>query len=365
MVEPSYVPVLPTTRAAQAAFCHLGVRARQRIAPLWTVIPRIGPERIRGTRPVPDPDTDPAELRRWLAPRMNSLTDAMTDAAGWVDTVHVEALLEGSATALWHLATKSSLRLVTGPERDPQQQRYIADLAFVSGRGLGIRVLLDGPPDEAEATELRSLIERLRQPPAQLDLILDVGLVVDPRESGRTALTAVDLLAPLIPWRTVVLASGAFPRTFEGHCTQPFRVLARHDWQLYRSVCAARPGLPRKVTYGDYSVEHACSGNIAPARHPGPGWGVLRYTTPESFLLARAPTRGRDHVIRARTTARWIVEGGAFRGDDGAGPSAGERWLRSCAYGDGPRGSGNAEKWIQVGHNQHMHFAVRQLGGTG
>ncbi|QIY53839.1 hypothetical protein HEP86_04235 [Streptomyces sp. RPA4-5] len=365
MVEPSYVPVLPTTRAAQAAFRHLDVRARRRIAPLWTVIPRIGPERVRGTRPAPDPDTDPAELRRWLVPRMNSLTEVMADAAGWIDAAHVEALLEGSATALWHLATKSRLRLVTGPERDPQQQRYIADLAFLSGRGLGIRVLLDGPPDEAEATELRSLVERLGQPPDQLDLILDVGLVVDPLASGETALIALDLLAPLIPWRTVVLAAGAFPRTFEDHHTQPFRVLARHDWQLYRSVCAARPGLPRRVTYGDYSVEHASSANIAPAQHRGPGWGLLRYTTPESFLLARAPTRGRDHVVRARATARRIVEGGAFRGDGGTGPSAGERWLHSCAYGDGPRGSGNAETWIQAGHNQHMHFAMSQLGATG
>lgn len=85
MVEPSYVPVLPTTRAAQAAFRHLDVRARRRIAPMWTVI---------------------------------------------------------------HLATKSRLRLVTGPERDPQQQRYIADLAFLSGRGPGIRVLLDVLTDD-------------------------------------------------------------------------------------------------------------------------------------------------------------------------------------------------------------------------
>ncbi|WP_405844966.1 beta family protein [Streptomyces platensis] len=110
------------------------------------------------------------------------------------------------------------------------------DLAFLSSRGLGIRILLDGPPDEAEATELRSLIERLRQPPAQHDLILDVGLVVDPLASGETALITLDMLAPPIPWRTVVLAAGAFPRTFEDHRTQPFRVLARHDWQLYEPV---------------------------------------------------------------------------------------------------------------------------------
>ncbi|MGY5126474.1 beta family protein [Streptomyces nigrescens] len=365
MVEPSYVPVLPTTRAAQSAFSHLDIRVRRRIAPLWTVVPRVGPERIRGTRPAPDPDTDPTELRRWLLPRMNSLVDVMADAGGWVDAAHVECLLEPSATSLWHLATKSSLRLVTGPERDPNQQRYIADLAFLSGRGLGIRVLLDGPPDEAHAAELLSLVERLRQPPDLLDLILDVGPVVDPLGSGRTAVLALDLLAPLVPWRTVVLASGAFPRTLEDLNTQPFRVMERHDWQLYRSVRAARPDFPRKVTYGDYSVEHVCSANLAPARHPGPGWGLLRYTTAESFLLARAPTRGPGHVSRARATARWIVEGGSFRGVDGAGPSAGEQWLHSCAYGDGPRGSGNAEKWIQAGHNQHMAFAVSQLAAAG
>ncbi|MGW2416321.1 beta family protein [Streptomyces tubercidicus] len=345
MVEPSYVPVLPTTRAARLAFSHLDARVRRRIAPLWTVVPRVGPERIRGTRPIPDPDTDPAELRSWLMPRMNSLIEVMADAQGWVDTAHVEGLLEASATSLWQLATKSSLRLVTGPERDPSQQRYIADLAFLGGRGLGLRVLLDEPPDEAQATELRSLVERLRQPPALLDLILDVGPVLDPLQSGRTALIALDLLAPLLPWRTVVLASGAFPRTSEDAPTQPFRITARHDWHLYRSVRAARPDFPRRLTYGDYSVEHVYRANIAPSRHPdSPAWGLLRYTTAESFLLARAPTRGRNHAFRARATARWIVEGGSFRGVDGTGLSAGDQWLHSCAYGDGPSGCGSPEK---------------------
>ncbi|QXE35649.1 beta family protein [Streptomyces sp. GMY02] len=365
MGEPLYVPVLPTTRAARTAYTRLDRRVRQRIAPLWTVVPRLGPERARGLHPVPDPEAGQVGLHTWLTPRIDGLVAATGDHGGWVDATHVERLVDASATGLWNLMTSSRLRLITGPERDIRHQRHAADLAFLSGRGLGIRVLLDNPPDEPRSTQLLALIERLRLPPSQLDLLLDVGPAHDPVEAGKTALMALDLLGPLVPWRTVVLTSGSFPRVLENLATQPRRIIRRHDWDLYRSVRDARPALSSRVIYGDYSVEHVFSANMAAVRHRGPGWGLLRYTAPDTFLVAQVPTRGPGHVSRARAGARWIVESDSFRAPDGIHGSEGERWLHASAHGDGPDGSGNAEKWMQVGHIQHMNFVVDQLAGLG
>jgi hypothetical protein len=360
MVEPIYVPVLPTRRDAWHAYAQLDLRLRRRIAPLWTVVPHAGHERTRGEPSAPDWESDQAALDRWLTPRTDQLIEAMDGMPGWVDAGHVEGSIHGSAASLWRLMTRSRLRLVTGPERDPRLQRYAADLAFLSGRGIGIRLLVDAPPDEPRSVELLSLIDRLRLPPSSVDLILDIGAVSDAAEAGKTAIAALDLLGALAPWRTVVLTSGAFPRVHDSPGVEIAYVAPRHDRHLHEAVRAARPAFPRTVVYGDYSVEHAFSANIPHVRAPGPPWGVMRYTAPDGFMIGRVPTRGNQRVDRVRAMARWITESDAFRGADYADA---EHWLHECAKGEGPKGSGNAETWIKVGHVQHMSFVVNQLIG--
>ncbi|OQR63319.1 hypothetical protein B6E66_15545 [Streptomyces maremycinicus] len=362
MVEPIYVPVLPARRNAWTAYAALDPRVRRRIAPLWTLVPHTGPERVRGVPAVLETGGDRAESARRLVPRVDRLVTAMDGAPGWVDAAHVEGQSEGAAVGLWRLATRSSLRLVTGPERHPALQRFTADLAFLSGRGLGIRLLVDEPPDEPCSTGLLELLERLRLPPSRADLILDMGAVTEGDESAKNAIAALDLLGTLQPWRTVVLASGAFPRTPDQPATVAAYQVRRLDRQLHRAVRAARPTFSGTVVYGDYSVEHAFSADIPSGDDRyGPPWGLLRYTAPEAFLVARAPLRGPERVDRVRAMARWITESEAFRGAD---HSEGERWLHECAEGEGPQGSGNAETWIRAGHIQHLNFTARQLAGA-
>lgn len=364
MVEPIYVPVLPTRRDAWEAYEQLDLDVRRRIAPLWTIVPRTGLERTRGewAASEPDPGNGQAELNSWLTPRMDRLVEAMGDRPGWLDAVHVEGGVHGAAVSLWRLMSRSRLRLVTGPERHPALQSYAADLAFLSRRGMGIRVLVDAPPDEPLSTELLSLLDRLCLPPSLTDLILDLGAVTDAEEAGKTAVAALDVLGALVPWRTVVLTSGAFPRVYDSPGGEPFYVAGRHDWHLHGSVHAARSTFPGTVVYGDYSAEHAFSANIPHIRPQGPPWGVMRYTAPDGFLLGRVPTRGgRDRADRVRAMARRITESAVFRG---AEYGDGERWLQECADGEGSKGSGNAETWIKMGHVQHLNFVVHQLMGA-
>ncbi|MFJ4644090.1 hypothetical protein ACIP6Q_11130 [Streptomyces bobili] len=361
VVEPIYVPVLPMTRAAVTAYSHVDLHLRRRMAPLWTIVPRIGPERPRGRLMVPDPEPDEGELERWLTPRIDGLIEAMDGLDGWLDATHVERLVHGSAQSLWRLATRSGLRLVTGLERATEQQRYAADLASLSGLGLGIRVPLDDPPDDRRQAQLAQLIDSLSLPPSRLDLLLDAGPITDAVESGKRALAGLDLFGSLGAWRRVVLAAGAFPRALHDLDAQPIRAVERYEQELHRSLREARSEFPRTVVYGDYSVEHARRANIPAVRQPGPGWGLLRYTTSDGFLIARAPTRGPYHVERARSMARWIVESDDFRGVGGIGVSEAERWLHACAYGSGSRNAGSAEKWIQIGHIQHLSLVAQRL----
>ncbi|MGW0883990.1 beta family protein [Streptomyces sp. NPDC002671] len=116
---------------------------------------------------------------------------------------------------------------------------------------------------------------------------------------------------------------------------------AGHRAALYQTLRRERPSFPRTVVYGDYSVEHAFSADI-PSRKDGhgPPWGLLRYTTPDSFLIARAPARGSERADRVRAMARWIKESGEVRGAD---YGEGERWLHECAAGEGAKRSGTPE----------------------
>lgn len=360
MAEPLYVPVLPARRGAVTAFARLSPATRERIAPLWTLPPRTGPERTRGSSLPPDPEADGRALNAWLTPRVDGLIEAMGGHRGWVDATHVEAELNGSASALWRLMIRSAMVLVTGPERDRTLQRSAADLAFLSGRGLAIRIAVDEPPDEPRSTELLGLVDRLCMSPSQLDLILDAGEVTDVTEAGKRSVVALDLLGSLLPWRTVALTAGAFPRpteTFEaGAASRPERL----DWALRDWIRRARP--EHAPVYGDYSVEHVLGANRADDRFAayGPPWSLLRYTGPGHFLVARAPTRGNHHTDRVRAQARWVVEDAAFR-RSGPDRSAAEDWWEACAGGAGPRGAGNPEKWIQVGHIQHLTYVARCL----
>ncbi|MEU6377905.1 hypothetical protein [Streptomyces sp. NPDC046909] len=351
-------------RDAWEAYEQLDLDVRRRIAPLWTIVPRTGLERTRGERGALDlgPGDDQAELNSWLTPRMDRLIEAMADGPGRLDAAHVEGNVHGCAVSLRRLITRSRLRLVTGPERHPALQRYAADLAFLSRRGMGIRVLVGAPPDEPMSTGLLSLLDRLCLPPSLTDLILDMGAVTDPGEAGKTAVAALDVLGTLVPWRTVVLTAGAFPRVYDSPAREPFYVSGRHDWQLHGAVRAARPTFQAAVVYGDYSAEHVFSANVPHVRPQGPPWGVMRYTAPDGFLLGRVPTRGgRDRADRVRAMARRITESAVFRGAD---YGDGERWLQECADGEGVKGSGNAETWIKVGHSQHLNFVVHQLMGA-
>ncbi|GGT02568.1 hypothetical protein GCM10010271_00320 [Streptomyces kurssanovii] len=363
MVEPLYVPVLPMRRAAVTAYERLHLQLRRHIAPLWTVAPHTGPERARGTpAPLhPDPDDIGRTLHRWLTPRADHLIEATAGLPGWVDAAHVEGEVHSAAVALWHLATRSRLTLVAGPERHPTHQRHTADLAFAGGRGLGIRVLVDEPPDEPCTSQMLDLVSRLCASPTQLDLLLDVGAVNDFAEAGKRSLMALDLLGTLLPWRSVTLLSGAFPEhdpAREPALSTPPRL----DRALHAQVRAARPR--QRLDYGDYSVEHVRSANRpADSAWYGPPWSLLRYTLPDRFLVARAPARGPERADQVRSTARRIVEHESYRRVPSVHRGSAEAWLESCAYGTGPAGTGTPETWARIGHTQHLTYITRCLVG--
>ncbi|MEU7434112.1 hypothetical protein AB0B07_25275 [Streptomyces sioyaensis] len=360
MVEPLYVPVLPMKQNALGAYASLARSVRARTSPLWTIAPRTGPLRSLGHRPATPVDPDPAALTEWLRGKVTDVMRAQQAVPAWLDAFQVEDEPGPVTAGVWALLADSPLRPVTGIERAEWQTTACAELARASGNGLGIRVLLTGLPDERRAHAVQVLLDRIGTPSSiAVDLLLDLGAVTDEHHlADKWARRALELFGPLHQWRTVVMMAGAFPRNLPESFHAPPEEAHRFVWDAWHMVRHARAEHPLHVTYGDYGAHHTGGADQPSDGGGGPPWGVLRYTTERTFLLIKAPTKGRDRSVVVRSLARQLVEAPDFRGPLA---SDGERWLRDCAYGGGGPGSGNPAKWTWAGHIQHMTYVLREL----
>ncbi|WP_168724244.1 hypothetical protein [Streptomyces sp. A1547] len=341
MVEPLYVPVLPMRRGPLAAYSRLAPFLQAAVSPLWTIPLRTNPA---------GPPGPPG-----------AVVAAQRATPAWVDARHLEGAPRAVTEGLWPYLLHTPLRPVTGPGRPDWQQSGCADFARACGNGLGLRVRAAEASTEQGAEEVRRLVERLAGPDLArdlpVDLLLDLEAVTEEdHQADKCALRALELLGPLTRWRSIVLLAGSFPPTTpEPSGWGPIEA-QRHDWDVWHMVRHARPELPVEVTYGDYGAHHAFAADAGAGG--GAPWGVLRYTTDRTFLLAKAPTIGDGHAEEVREIARRMIAEPEFRG---AGFSEGDRWLHACATGTGTPGVGNAESWIRAGHSQHLAYAAWRL----
>ncbi|MBB4984405.1 MULTISPECIES: beta family protein [Streptomyces] len=348
--DPLYVPALPARPSALVAYGLLAPELRAVVAPLWTVPPRVGHERTPGgpSRPL---DPDPAALGDHVRLALARIARVQRDRPAWVDTGHVER--EPGFPGLG--AVRPPLRPVTGIERAAGAQVACAEAARAGGTGLGIRVRPDGGGPTAEA--LCRLLERIASARCPLDLLLDLGAVDEDQGADLTALQALNVLAPLHPWRTVVLLAGAFPRTRPEAYGAPLAESCRVDRLLPGLLRHAADGPGPRPVHGDYGAHDAASADRVSDTGDDPFRGALRYTAEQAFLIGEVPAES-GHHLRVRALAREIVASPHYRG---AEYSEGDRWLRVCADGSGLPGTGHPDLWIRAGHNQHLTHVAREL----
>ncbi|MFI0827041.1 beta family protein [Streptomyces roseolus] len=343
MSGPLYVPVLPAKQHACQAYRQLIPAVQAAVVPLWNLPPRAG--------------AHPDALAVGVRDDLWRVRKAHRHHPAWVDCpLADEAQQSALAGALSADADVSPLRPVTGPDRSEAHQAAMLEHARSTGNGLGIRVLLPGEWDDAVGQGVRELVSRAG-PAVETDLLLDLDAVrADRTDTAKETLRALEALVPLTPWRTAVVLGGAFPAGLPEHGTD---VEPRWDWQVWRDLHRAGRDFLRALAYGDYGIDSTRAIARGPSTNGGgPPWGVLRYTTDESYVLVKVPTRGPDRSGAIRAAARDILALPDFRGP---AASAGETWIRDCAHGHGPEGTGNVGVWLRVGNIQHMTHVVRSL----
>lgn len=216
--------------------------------------------------------------------------------------------------------------------------------------------------DEPIAVGIERVLRIVGIPPQAIDLVLDFGAVPDERTAAlasRIARLVIGELPHRDGWRTLVVASGAFPADL--NMIQPGvpGELPRHDVDLYRRV---RDRAERLPDYGDYAIAHpalASGAGFAPAPQ-------IRYTVDESWTVIK----GRRSDRRGAAQFFDICEQLTRLHEVDAAASWGDWYIAEAAANAGeiPQGqvtSGNAMTWRAIGTNHHIAHMVSALASRG
>ncbi|SUO95169.1 Uncharacterised protein [Streptomyces griseus] len=136
-------------------------------------------------------------------------------------------------------------------------------------------------PDEGRVD---TLLASVRLEPGEVGLFLDAGPVTGPSRKALTPRVLEALTSPPgRPWRSVCLASGAFPLNLAGFPRSRATPVARGDARLWRDIAERWRGTP--PDHGDLGVTHL----RVPPRSRGRPDPNMRYTTGSDWQVFVCP----------------------------------------------------------------------------
>jgi len=192
---------------------------------------------------------------------------------------------------------------------------------------------------------------RIEVAATDVDLMLDFAALEGLARPG--VARQVARLREAVPWRSVTIASGAFPGDLRGVAQGEVVAIRRRDVDLWRALRAgfAAGG---ELDYADYGVFHP---HRSARRN---GWRAappqLRYTVQDRWLVLKgAPKRARDFPDLCRRI-RALPE---FMPDLGAADQA------IVAYASGWHGTGNTATWRGISTAHHLDFVADRLRNWG
>jgi len=246
---------------------------------------------------------------------------------------------------------------VTGPGRSASYQQAVGGAIAQDGRGVCLRLQSEDFDQGGADQVLGDVVDVLGVEPEQVDLVLDMGSI--PEGGGGIYSMAVRGTLVTVPhltrWRTITLASAAFPVDLSGFDRDAISMRGRADWRVWHSLVTNRGSIPRLPAFGDYAIAHPETTLIDP-RMMNPS-ASIRYTTPTDWLIVRGHgVRSREGYDQFYGLARQLVRHPEYCGADF---SWGDGYIYRCA--ERSEGPGNLTTWRKVGTNHHIAMVVRQI----
>lgn len=157
-------------------------------------------------------------------------------------------------------------------------------------------------------------------------------------------------------FRTLTLASSAFPSDLSDISPSSIEKIDRNDWLLWNVIISAK--LNRIPSFGDYSIAHPVTNELDQRLITISA--SIRYTCDAYWL-----------IIRGRSTKKFgweqyfaLCESMINMGNPpycGAAYSWGDKYISDCANPHPTVGTGNSTTWRKVTNNHHFQKVVTQI----
>lgn len=347
-----YVPVLRWKRGERGALKDLDPDDKVAMTPLLEPLPGyMRPRRSRRSAPASDDLSVVVEQIAdcWGSPRIFvDLAKASETPFQGTTTRNVERCFEALTAMGVHPIP------VTQPGRTTKLQSGIREIVQVLRTGLAVRVPVLSLQAQAVSLELRDLIAFLDVDLGDVDIIVEYGLV----GAGDPSFSDVCQRLPEIHrWRTFTILGGSFPPNLMGFKKPGQYEVQREEWKRWAAEVATSTGLPRRPSFGDYTIQHPIY--IEPVRGANPT-ASIRYTSDTYWVIMRGEgLRTPGSAGHAQYPANAELLSGR---KEYCGPlySAGDEYIWDVASRQSP-GPGTPEKWLRAGINHHLTFTARQI----
>lgn len=352
-----YVPVLKLLQGERGALQELAPEHRKRVTPLLEIHPP------RWKRVVEDKEktTRPQTLEEVLNKVGPNLAKALVQGRAFIDGLYLPPAMkmasgEHPLAYVMEEARRAEAQLVpvTGPERAEGYQ--VAVKAAVAADKLGVCIRLRRAElfDNDLKGKLQRVLEGVGAVPETADLVLDVGQVQadDVNMLSKSIIGVLATLPHVKKWRTITLASGAFPQKIS-HIDGMEKV-PRTDWLLWKSIVSKAEALVRLPVYGDYSVQYTEPATPEATIHMGSA--NIRYTADDHWLVLRGLGLKQHGYEQYHELANHIRSQECYAG---RGFCWGDEYIFNCA--GGAETPGSQSTWRKVATSHHIAHVLRQL----
>lgn len=221
---------------------------------------------------------------------------------------------------------------------------------------IGFRFLIEDLVDPDHKTKLDFILKELKFLPSNCHIIIDLARTQFDDLEGLTeaVLGALDFFPYLPDWKSITIASGAFPPTGSidiGAC-----VIPRNDWKLYKTLInKLTTATIKQPNFGDYGVVAPGHFEFDPKRMTASA--NIRYTSKDNWLVIKGTSlKKKNGYLQYYEQADAIVNSNHFLG---AAFSPADMYLYKCAKKE--EGPGNSPTWKWVGQNHHFFQVVADL----
>jgi len=234
----------------------------------------------------------------------------------------------------------------------------IKQACVLHGQGACLRLGTDtqDPDPNVPVQNVTNIVNYVGLSIGQIDLIIDFKVVDSSRNVNRCVPLALNMLrwaTTCGAWRSVTLASGAFPRSVSSFALGQATPLNRFDAMFFAHVTQGNPAII--PDFGDYSINYPIFGPTPP-RAPNPN---LRYTDGLQWQVERE-ARGLAGNASFYTLCQRVVQARYWKGRR---YSAGDAEIERCSRSIGSPGS--ATSWLSFGGSHHITHVVDRLATLG